>query len=126
MGTLTINELAGRLFDAKREEEEAKQARIYVEEQIAALVETPESGSKTVDAGNGLKLTVKRSLNYKADMDGIITLDGMVANLPIKTKREFDAKAYEEIREKSPKDFALLAKHVSVTPAKTSVTLKLA
>ncbi len=122
----TLDELAGYLYDARKREDAAKQERIEIEEKIASIVETPDNGSKTVDAGNGLKVTVKRSLNYKADMDGIITLDGIVSSLPIKTKREFDAKAYEEIREKSPKDFAQLAKFVMVSQAKTSVTLKLA
>jgi hypothetical protein len=122
----TLAELAGFLYDAKKREDAAKLERIDIEEQIAAMVETPDNGSKTVDAGNGLKVVVKRSLNYKADMEGLVSLDGLVIRIPVKTKQVFDEKAYEEIRASLPKDYAKISEFVTISPAKTSVTLKLA
>jgi len=125
----TLKELAGLFFDAKRREDEAKKNRIEIEEMIASLVPTPENGSKTVEAGDGLKVTVKRSLKYEADLEEIQKLDDSIAGLPIKiipSKMVFDEKAYEAIREKSPKAFQMISSYVTVTPKKTSVTLKLA
>jgi hypothetical protein len=123
-----LQELSGRLFDAKREEDAAKGRRIEIEEQIAALVDAPENGSKTVDAGNGVRVTVKRGLSYKADVDAIRALDLPEEMLPLKhrpAKYELDAKAYEEVCETFPEAGKKLAEHVTTTPRKASVTLKL-
>jgi hypothetical protein len=127
----TLVELAGALYDAKKGENEFKAVRISLEEQIAELVETKENGSKTVDAGEGLKVTVKRALGYKADMDGLIAaaraMDTDVAPIKVVPESlEFDEKVYENLREENPGLFSEFAKHVTVTPKKVSVTLKLA
>jgi hypothetical protein len=122
--------LAGQLFDAKRAEENAKLRRIQIEEQIAELVETTPIGSKTVDAGNGIKVTIKRALGYKADVDAIRAMDlGDVAQIPVKlvpASYVFDEKAYERLLEEHPSLAAQFAEHVTVTPRKVSVTMKLA
>ena len=127
-----LEQLAGELATAKRMEAEAKEARIKAEEAIAALVETGENGSKTVSAGAGLKVTVKRSLIIKADVDGIRTLDLPEGVVPLRMTDpqpagyEFDKKAYENIVENHPDVAAKLASFVTVVPAKVSVTLKIA
>lgn len=125
-----LQALAGQLFDAKRREDAAKKERIEVEEKIAALVATPENGSKTVDAGNGIKVTVKRALGYKADVDAIRALDlGGVAQVPVKlvpASYAFDEKAYEQLLAEHPSLAAQFAEHVTVVPRKVSVTMKLA
>ena len=125
---MDLETLAGKLATAKREESEAKARRIQMEEEIAALIETPENGSKTVEAGPGLKVTVKRSLIYKADIDAIKALDLPSNLIPIKTKPAedvLDVKGYEWIMENNHEISLRLVKHVTVTPAKVSVTLKL-
>ncbi len=122
-----LNILAKRLFDARRIEEDAKKARIEAEEALAALVETGERGSKTVDAGDGLKATVTRGLNYKADIAAIRALN--VPDLPLKFKPasyELAGPAYEALRESNPALFKAIAQHVTTTPKKVSVELKLA
>lgn len=58
-----IEQLAVALYDAKRAEDEAKKKRIDIEMQIVAIVDGPDSGSQTVQAG-ALKVTVKRGFNY--------------------------------------------------------------
>lgn len=125
-----LNQLAKDLFEARRAEDEAKKKRIAAEEAIAELVPTEGTGSKTVDAGGGLKVVVKRGMLYTADVDAIRGLnleDAPVAFVPPQgASYAFDSKKYEEIREKNPRLFALISKHVTAKPSKTSVTLKLA
>jgi len=123
-----LQKLAEELFDAKRKEEGAKKARIAVEEKIIALVPSESAkGSKTVDTENGVKIVVTRGLSYKADIDAIRKLTAEA--LPLKfipEAYELDEPAYEKLRESNPNLFALVAKHVTTKPKKTSVELKLA
>jgi hypothetical protein len=130
-----LTNLAEQLWDAKRAEDEAKTKRIEAEEKIAALIQTEESASKTIPIGGGLKITVKRGLNYKADMDALRNMALMAedaeAELPVKLTDPipagyiFDEDAYEALKESHPDFFAEIAQHVTVTPKKVSVTLKL-
>jgi hypothetical protein len=125
---LSLSELAINLFQAKRVEEQAKKARIEVEEAVAAKVEGPETGSRTVEAGDGLKVTVTRGINYKADVDalrGLSLSDELIPLELIPLHFEFDEKRYEALRVDHPKEFALAAKHVTAKPKKVSVSLKL-
>ena len=119
----SLEELATNLYDAKKAEDAAKAQRIEAEEAIAALVETPENGSKTVTAG-ALKVTVKRGFSYKADVQAIFGLG--LADPPLMTKIELHEKAYEEIREKDSGLFAKLSKFVTVTTRKVALSLNLA
>jgi hypothetical protein len=132
MANKTLAELAGALYDAKRTEDEAKRQRIEIEEAIAALVETGENQSKTVDAAPGLKVLVKRAMSYEADVEAIrkLNLDADILPLelhpPIPAEYGFDEKAYERLREQNPAAWAKVAEHVVAKPRKVSVTLKLA
>jgi hypothetical protein len=119
----TLENLAVALYDAKKAEYAAKEVRVAIEEQIAELVDAPENGSITVDAGS-LKVTVKRGYSYKADVQAILGLG--LADPPLKTKIELHEKAYEEIRESDSNLFAKLSRFVTVTPRKVAVMLKLA
>ena len=125
----TLLELAKDMFEAKRAEDEAKTKRIAAEEAIAALVETDDNGSKTVACGEGLKVTVKRALSYDADVEAIRALEiekhPVTYVAPVGARFEFDFRAYEEMREKDPEAFKLVAQHVTTKPRKASVTLKL-
>ena len=124
--------LADDLYTAKKAEDAAKAQRISVEEAIAALVETGDNGSKTVAASDHFKVTVKRALRYAADMDAIMQMKLPEGVAPLKVippqpeMLEFDSKAYEGLREKDPATFNQIAAHVTATPAKVSVSLKLA
>lgn len=124
-----LRQLASFLKTAKHEEELAKQARIKVEEEIAALVPGPESGQKTIDLGDGVKITVERGFNYKADIPEIDKVFSGMPNLghaPIKTKttRELDVKGYEWYRENHTEVFYEFARYVAVMPKKTAVSVK--
>lgn len=131
----SLEQLATELYDAKKIEDEARVARIAIEEEIAVLVPTGDVGSKTVKAG-ALKLTVKRALKYAADVDAIRDIGESEmpggAALPLKyvppqeATYEFDEKAYERMREIYPAAFLLVSRLVTVTPRKIAVELKLA
>ena len=119
-----LAELVKELYTAKQNEEVAKKARIAVEERIAALVETPENGSRTVDTGV-MKVTVKRENSYKiteGETAFAIAYPGLVKTIP--EKIEIDAKAYEAEREKDSPLFREACKYVIVKPKKVSVSLK--
>jgi hypothetical protein len=128
----SLETLAKELFDAKKAETKAKAARIEAEEEIAKLVETDDNGSKTVPAGEDLKVVVKRKLNYKPDVDAIRAMNipaermPLTLNDPIPATYSFDQKAYEALRLEDAVMFAHVAEAVAVTPAKVSVTVKLA
>lgn len=132
MEAKTLQELAVELHQSKKTEAAAKKVRIECEEKIAELVETGDNGSKTVAAGDDLKVTVKRALNYKGDVDAIRALDIPEELMPITlipaqaASYAFDEKAYEALKEANPQVFAVVAPSVEVKPAKVSVTVKLA
>ena len=125
-------ELSTRLSLVKVEELLAKKKRTAIEEQIALLIPGPDTGQKTVTLKDGLKITVKRGLNYKADLPEVAAV--LVQNaddslpVPVKTKtvRELDTQGYEWYRINHPRIFALIAKHVVVTRKKVAVSLKAA
>ena len=129
-----LNGLALQLAHAKATEDQATAKRIEIEEQIAALVPTEEVGQATVKVADGTKLVVKRGLNYKADVPAVEATfrelpsgpDDEPLPLPIKSKttRSLDEKGYEWYRQNRPDVFAKIAPHVTVTPKKVSVELK--
>lgn len=124
---MSLESLAIELFHAKKAEDAAKKLRIQAEEAIAALVQTGDNASKTVEAGD-LKVVVKRKLNYTADLDAIKSLNIPALLMPVvqvPASVEFDEKAYEQLRENHPETFSAIAKFVTTKPAKVSVTLKL-
>ena len=126
--------LVANLRRAKDTEEQAKKNRIKLEELVAKFVPTDEVGQKTVVASDGTKVTVKRGLSYKADLDAIETVlpsisdghhtdSGLPAPIEVKTTRSLDVKGYEWYRKNHPGVFAQLAQHITVTPRKISVSI---
>lgn len=118
-----LAELVKELYTAKQNEEVAKKARIAVEERIAALIETAENGSRTMDTGV-MKVTVKRANSYKIDDEAAFAQHFPTLVKQIPAKWEIDVKAYEAEREKDSPLYREAAEHVAVTPKKVSVTLK--
>ena len=122
------------LIVAKTKEAAAKRDRIAAEVQVADLVDLLDGvhGSKTVDVGNGTKVTVKRGMIYKADVKEIRSLDLGMELMPIKVVDPIpvgyilDERAYELLRKSHPDEFAKVAQHVEATPRKVSVTIRVA
>ena len=123
-------ELATQFRLAKIEEDLSKKKRIAIEDQIATLIPSKADGQKTVTLKNGTKVTVKRGLSYKADLDSIMQFFKEMAQpilaIPIKSKttRELDIAGYEWYRQNHPDVFNLLSQHIIVAPRKPSVTVK--
>lgn len=124
--------LSVKLRVAKLNEESAREKRIAIEEQIAALIPTKEIGSKTVTLLDGSKIIIKRDLIYKAELEGVRDViakcnnRGMGLSVPIKSKTTYqlDEKGYEWYKKTYPQIFSQLTKYVSTIPRKVSVTLK--
>ncbi len=123
---------------AKLTENVAKKKRTALEERIAGFIKSPETGQKTIravsDEGQVLTVTIKRGLNYRADVQAIDkyfadespSLGNEFAAVPCKSKatRELDVAGYEWYRKYSPDIFAEIAKHVTITPKKPSIAIK--
>ena len=123
-----IEELVNELIATKAAEAECICARINAENCVAALVPTGDVGQKTVTLPGGQKITVRRGLNYKADVQAIQSVfnnTGTREFLPLKTKTtiELDEKGYEWYRSHNPELFNKLSQHVAVTPKKVAVSL---
>ena len=119
MAGMDINQLATNLAHARSEEAKAKAARIAAENAILNQYDLADQGSQTVKTDNGLKLTLKTALNYKVDAG--VRLPDCVTKTT--TKTELDVKAYEGLSQSDPALFAEVARHVTTTPRKPSVTL---
>ena len=125
-----LSELANAFCEAKKAEATAICNRIQTEERIAALIPTKDVGQKTVTLPDGQKITVKRGLNYKADVQAIENAYCWVSlgySTPVKTKttRELDVAGYEWYRNNNSDIFAKLSQYVTVTPKKVAVSLSL-
>lgn len=118
-----LEELAKELLAAKKTEDNAKSKRIEIEEKIAALVKTGDNESKTVSAGD-LRLTVKRALNYKADVEALAKGGFKDILVVVPRTYELDEDGYENLRSSDPSRFAQASAFVTVKPRKVSVTLK--
>ena len=130
--------LAFSLRKAEKAEETARTNRIKLEEMISSFLPTKEVGQETKVLSNGVSITIKRGLRYKADLDDIqevianqvpagqtgIEYPDLMAPIKVKTTRELDVKGYEWYRQNHPTIFNRMSQHVTVTPAKVSVTVK--
>lgn len=122
-----LDELVKDLLVAKAREDSIRKERIEVEEQIARLVETKPKGQATIDLPSGFKLTVKRGINYKADVDAIRQLcvsPEFPPPIKSKTTHELDEAGYEWYHANRPELFRQLAQHVEMRPKKVAVTIK--
>ncbi len=116
--------LYATLRASKALENSAKKHRIKAEEQIAQLIEGPESGSKTITLESGRKITVKRGVNYSADVDRIREITGFPPPLQSKTTISLNEEGYEWYRKNDPVAFTEISKFVETKPKKVAVTIK--
>lgn len=123
---LSIEQLAQQLVAAKAAENAANKARVAIEEQIVELVGACEEGSKTTELANGLKLTVTGKLTYKADMPMLMAICQTLpeAVRPLKTEVKLDETGAKYLRNNEPEIWSQLMPAITITPAKTSVSVK--
>lgn len=125
-----LQTLIADLANAKQQEKEASQTRKELEEEIAEEIgkqeALPERGQHSTQVG-AYKVTIKNSINYKADVDAIKKTCAEVGfeYPPVKTKEELDTKGYEWLRENHPELFKQVSAHVTAKPSKPSVQVAL-
>ena len=123
---LTPEQLVDQLVAAKKAEAEANKQRVQIEEQIIALFGNREEGAETHELGNGLKVTITGKLTYKANMEQLMQICGALpANMrPLKVETKLDETGAKFLKNNEPEVWAMLAKAITVSPAKTAVTIK--
>ena len=126
MTDLTIEQLATQLVAAKAAENAANKARVAIEEQIISMIGAREEGSATTELANGLKLTVTGKMTYKADMPTLLAICQTLpeALRPIKTEVKLDETGAKYLRNNEPEVWSQLAPAITITPAKTAVSVK--
>ena len=120
----TLDDLVHQYVNAKHAEEGAKKIRIGLEERILALAPAKEEGSSTITLDNGFKLTTTGKLTYSCEDPKALAeaCAGWPANLvPIKTEVKLDDTGCKWLRANDPTAWAVVAKFVTVKPAKTAV-----
>lgn len=120
----TMDDLASQWLLAKRDEDAAREKRLFVEKLIVGLHPAKEEGTETLTtpAGNKVKLTGK--LIYKADVQQLeaLTAGWPEDARPIKVKVEADESKLKLIRSERPDLWKRIAGAVETKPAKVNVT----
>ena len=120
-----IEELAKQWVEAKAREHQANIERVEIERRIIAVTGAKQDGSKTIDAGP-YKVTLTGKLIYKAD---IPMLTNLVENVPVqlrplKTEVQLDVAGAKYLQQNEPAIWQQLAPAVTITSAKTAITIK--
>jgi hypothetical protein len=124
MGNTTSNVagLCGAWIEAKRREEEAKKARIKIEDELSAALEKKSEGSITHKVGD-YKVVLTQPIYRKIDES---VWHEVKTNIqpdlwPIKQKIEVDDVGVRFLVEHMPDMWGLIAKAFTVTPGKVGV-----
>jgi len=124
--TITAEDLAQQFIAAKAAEAKATKARVEIEEQLIKLLGAKPEGAETHELTNGLKVTVTGKMTYKADMAKLLSVcETLPENMrPLKVETKLDETGAKYLRANEPETWAVLAQAITVTPAKTAVTIK--
>ena len=123
---MTIEQLAAHWLAVKATEKAAQQERVEVEAAlIAALGGAKEEGATTKEAGI-YKVTITGKLTYKADIPQLIQLASQLpeALRPLKTTTTLDEAGAKYLRHNEPNFWKLIAPAVTISPAKTALSIK--
>jgi hypothetical protein len=125
--TANVDILAQLWAQAKSKEDAAKNERIDLEQKILALIPAKEEGSSTTTTASRIKIKLTGKLTYKVELDKLIELTKSWPEdvRPIKAKVEADETKLKAIRSDAPKLWSDIAAAVTVSPAKTGVTVEL-
>lgn len=120
----TVEDLVHQYLNAKMAEDGARKIRVDLETRILEMVPAAEEGSNTTKLRNGFKLTTTGKLGYRCDdLDALReqtrTWDAHL--VPIKTTSALDEAGCKYLRREKPAMWAVLARAVTVTPAKTAL-----
>lgn len=119
-----LNLLAAAWREAKREEGEARDRRLEIEKKILSLVPPKEEGTVSLPLADGVLKTVGK-LNFKVDIDRLraIVCRWPTDEQPVRWVAEPDDARLRAIRRGNPERWAQIAPAVTVTPAKTTISV---
>jgi hypothetical protein len=122
----TPEQLVSDLIKAKQIEAHANKDRVALEEQLIALLGQREEGSQTHEMPNGMKVTITAKQTYKADVALLIQLASSLPESlrPLKVETKLDETGAKFLRANEPAIWAQLSAAITVTPAKTAVSIK--
>jgi len=118
-------EIANELFEAREAEKKANERRIELEEELIAILGSKEEGAQTHEVGEyNLTITGKLIRSIDWDMyDKSIAAKIPESLQPVKVKRELDDTGVKYLANNEPQIYRLLAKALSIKPAKTAVKI---
>lgn len=131
-----LSTLYEKLLDARAHETAARETRVKLEEQIAALVPGKDDGQVTVSLDGtpkgGRRITVKRGLKYAADFTALeeafneqTRKEPIPAPIKLKTTREVDVPGYKWVLENAPQTLVrAMQEAVTISPRKVAVEVK--
>lgn len=116
--------VANELMMAKRDEARANKARVALEEELISILGQREEGSKTHSVAD-FKVTITSKMNRKMDWKLWETIaDKIPADLrPVKLVPTLDETGVKYLQNNEPSIYRIIAKAMTVTAAKTSVTI---
>jgi len=117
-----VTGLCGAWHEAKRREDEAKEARINIEEEISQALDTKTEGSVTHRV-EPYKVTLTQPIYRKLDLAIWETIkhDLPAEAWPVKVKIEVDDAGCKWLLKERPDLWAIAAKAITATPGKISV-----
>ena len=121
-----IYDLVDRWLDLKKAEDNAKEERIKIEEEMINFLETKSEGSTTTTLEDNTKITVKCGFNRKLDLKAWEKVKQKIVPdvRPIKTKIELDEPALKKLKEKQPLVYNTISEAITVTTSKPHFTIK--
>jgi len=117
-----VTGLCGAWLEAKRREDEAKAARIKIEDEISQALDAKDEGSITHKV-EPYKVTLSQPIYRKIDL-GIwetVKHDMPAESWPIKVKIEVDDAGCKWLAKERPDLWSIAAKAITATPGKIGV-----
>lgn len=120
--------LAKQHLDLKQQIADLQSRLDGVNEQIASHAKNDKEGAKTLDA-EGVKITVTHKTNRRLNLKAYNAIKDSL-NIPdeypiIQTKESLNEKAFKQMEKDHPEWLQFTKDFVTVSPAKTAVTVKL-
>jgi hypothetical protein len=117
-----VTGLCGAWLEAKRREDEAKEARIKIEEEISQALDTKTEGAVTHKV-EPYKVTLIQPIYRKIDLGVWETVkrDMPAEAWPIKVKIEVDDAGCKWLAKERPDLWSIAAKAITATPGKIGV-----
>lgn len=120
-----VTNLLQQLINYKAAEERARANRIEAEQALLPFLESRDEGSVTTEI-DGFKVTVTKRMNRRCSAAGFAAIrqDVPEALRPIKVKDALDEAGVRWLRDNEPELYARIAKHITATPGKPTLTIK--